>query len=181
MMTVEIIGRKVNLKDSFKEKAERKLGKFARFFSDEAEAHVTVTVEKKRQTVEVTVKDSGFIYRAEAVAEDMLDALDRVCDVLIRQIHKNKTKLERRLRSGAFMSLSEESVGEHKDVTDETEYKIIRSKRFVLRPTPVDEAILRMNMLGHQFYMFQNAETGNINVVYRRQNGDYGLIEPDLE
>ena len=179
-MTVETIGRKVNLKDSFKEKAERKLGKFARFFSDDATAHVTVTVEKKRQTVEVTVKDSGLIYRAEAVAEDMADALDRVCDLLIRQIHKNKTKLERRLRSGAFMSLAEESAEKTKDVVDEAEYKIIRSKRFHLRPIPVDEAILQMNMLGHQFYMFQNAETGNINVVYIRQNGDYGLIEPEL-
>ena len=180
-MTVETIGRKVNLKDSFKEKAERKLGKFARFFSDDAVAHITVTVEKNRQTVEVTVKDSGLIYRAEAVAEDMAEALDRVCDLLIRQIHKNKTKLERRLRSGAFMSLADESAEKHKDVVDETEYKIIRSKRFGLRPIPVDEAVLRMNMLGHQFYMFQNAETGNINVVYRRQNGDYGLIEPEFD
>ena len=179
-MEIITTGRKVTLKDSFKERTQKKLAKFAKFFGDDAVAKVTVTVEKNRQTVEVTVDDKAMVYRAEATEFDMEDALDRVCDVLVRQIHKNKSRLEKRLRSGAFVPAAE-GISDDEPVPaveEETEFRIIRSKKFAMKPLPTDEAILQMNMIGHQFYVFENAQTGDINVVYRRNDGDYGLIEP---
>ena len=180
-MEITITGRKVTVKDDFRAKVQRKIGKFGRYFSDDAEAYVTVTVEKNRQTVEVTVHNNGMIYRAEASAGDMLDALDRVSENLMRQIHKNKTRLEKRLRSGAFREAADEELsgGEMLNLPDEEQsYKILRSKKFPIKPMEAEEAILQMNMLGHQFYMFRNVRTNEINVVYARGAGDYGLIEP---
>ena len=146
--------------------------KLEKFFSDEAEAAVTVTVEKNRQTVEVTVRDAGLVFRAEETAPDMLDAVDSVVDVLVRQIRKHKTRLEKRMRQSAFDDTEPEP---------QAEYEIVRSKRFELRPMDVEEAILQMEMVGHLFYMFRNAQTGLVSVVYRRKDGRYGLIEPDEE
>ena len=146
-MKITITGRKVNLKDSFKERVEKKLIKFERFFDEEAQAFVTVHVESGRQTVEITVRDAGgMFYRADETAEDMLDALEKVCDVLFRQICRNKNRLERRLKKGAFADIED---------SDEDEgFKIIRSKNFEMKPMSVEEAILQMNMLGHMFFLF---------------------------
>lgn len=175
-MTITITGRKVTLKDSFKERVEKKLKKFDRFFDDEAQANVTVTLEKNRQTVEVTIKSSGMIFRAEETQPLMEDALDKVTDALVRQIRKNKTKLEKRLRENAF-----DAINMADEVIEETDFKIVKAKKFPVKPLDVEEAILQMNMLGHEFFMFRNATTGDINVVYRREDGDYGILEPDSE
>lgn len=175
-MTITITGRKVTLKDSFKERVEKKLKKFDRFFDDEAQANVTVTLEKNRQTVEVTIKSSGMIFRAEETQPLMEDALDKVTDALVRQIRKNKTKLEKRLRENAF-----DAINMADEVIEETDFKIVKAKKFPVKPLDVEEAILQMNMLGHEFFMFRNATTGEINVVYRREDGDYGILEPDSE
>jgi len=179
-MNIIITGRKVAVKDSFKERAEKKLAKIAKFFDDSAEAHVTVTVEKNRQTVEVTVKDAGMLFRAEETAMDMLDALDRVGDALVRQIRKNKTRLEKKLRLSSIDDMGA-LPGQSEALVEETDFDVVRVKRFSIKPMDVDEAILQMNMLGHQFYMFKNVDTGDMNVVYRRKFGDYGLIEPHIE
>lgn len=175
-MTITITGRKVALKDSFKERVEKKLKKFDRFFDDKAQANVTVTLEKNRQTVEVTIKSSGMIFRAEETQPLMEDALDKVTDALIRQIRKNKTKLEKRLRANAF-----DAINMADEVVEETDFKIVKAKKFPIKPLDVEEAILQMNMLGHEFFMFRNANTGEINVVYRREDGDYGILEPDVD
>ena len=175
-MKVTITGRKVTIKDSFREYADKKLRKIERFFGDDADVQVTVTVEKGRQTVEVTVKNGATIYRAEETAPAMEDALDRVVDSLIRKIRKNKTRVEKRLRSQAFAGLPEWNEEE-----PEEEFHVVRTKHFSIKPLDVDEAILQMNLSDHQFYMFRNMDTGEINVVYRRKAGDYGLIEPDVE
>lgn len=175
-MTITITGRKVTLKDSFKERVEKKLKKFDRFFDDEAQANVTVTLGKNRQTVEVTIKSSGMIFRAEETQPLMEDALDKVTDALVRQIRKNKTKLEKRLRENAF-----DAINMADEVIEETDFKIVKAKKFPVKPLDVEEAILQMNMLGHEFFMFRNATTGEINVVYRREDGDYGILEPDGE
>lgn len=179
-MKIVITGRKVNLKDNFKERVEKKLAKFDRIFGDDAEANVTVTVEKNRQTVEVTIKKSGMVYRAESTTDEMNDSLDKVIAVLGRQIRKNKSRLEKRLHA---KSISEyiaeyESTGEDEV---EAEYRVVKSKQFPVKPLDIEEAILQMNMIGHQFYMFKNDKTGQINVVYRRKDGHYGLLEPDVE
>ena len=170
-MKTTITGRKVTLKDSFKERVDRKLEKVSRFFSPEAEAAVTVHVEKGRQTVEVTIRDAGMIFRAEETAPDMLDALEKVMDVLIRQIRKNKTRLEKRMKESDF------SILPYDEEPDELPYDVVKSKRFSLKPMSVDEAILQMNLLEHIFFVFLNMDTGLVNVVYRRNDGNYGLIE----
>ncbi len=176
-MKIVITGRKCSPRDSFKERAEKKLAKIDRFFGDEAEAKITVTVEKSSQTVEITVINSGMIFRAQERAENMNDALDRCVDSLVRQIRKNKTKLEKRMRSGAFEDIVDDSVS----IDEEKEYDLVRSKRVALKPQSIDEAILQMNMLGHEFYMFLNDASGLVSVVYRRTDGGYGLLEPDEE
>lgn len=175
-MKMTITGRKVTIKDTFKDRAEKKMAKIERFFGDDAEAHLTVTVEKERQTVEITVKNGNTLYRAEETAPSMELALDSVIDSLIRKIRRNKTKVERRLKSSAF-----DSYPSGPPVEDEGEYKVVRSKKFPIKPIDVDEAILQMNMLGHSFFMFRNVRTSQINVVYCRKDGDYGLIEPDID
>lgn len=171
-MKITVIGRKCTPRDSFKEHAEKKLQKIDRFFGDEASAKVTATVEKTSQTVEITVNNDGLIFRAQTKAENMNEALDDCVDLLIRQIRKNKTKLEKRLRSGAF--------DDYQGLEDEEpEFELVRTKTIPIKPQSVDEAILQMNMLGHKFYMFRNSANDSVAVVYRREDGGYGLIEPE--
>ena len=182
-MKITTTGRKVVLKDSFKALAEKKLKKIGQFFDEDAEAQVTVTVEKNRQTVEVTVRAAGMIFRAEETDFDMEDALERVDDQIIRQIRKNKTRLEKRLRPQGQKPLSfaaglNEDGGE--DVEEE-DIHVSRVKHFAVKPMEPEEAILQMNMLGHQFFMFKNMDTGETNVVYCRHDGEYGLLEPEDE
>lgn len=177
VMLVTVIGKKCTPRDSFKERAEKKLSKIDRFFGEEAEAKVTATVEKSSQTVEVAISHDGMIYRAQAKAPNMNEALDECVDLLIRQIRKNKTKIEKRLRSGAF----DNYVPEEDAVEEEKEFEVVRTKAISLKPLSVDEAILQMNMLGHSFFMFRNAETEDVCVVYQRQDGGYGLLEPSAD
>ena len=175
-MKIVITGRKCSPRESFKERAEKKLAKVERFFGDEAEAKITATVEKSGQTVEITVINNGMIFRAQERAENMNDALDKCVDSLVRQIRKNKTKLEKRMRSAAFDELNDGA-----DVADEKEYDLVRTKHVAVKPQTVDEAILQMNMLGHEFYMFINEATCLVSVVYCRIDGGYGLLEPSAE
>ena len=174
-MNVTISGRKTTVKDSFREKAQRKLSKLDRFFGDQAQALLTVTNEGDRETVEVTIQSGGMFYRAEKTTSDRFDSLDAVADSLFKQIVKNKGKLESRLRPEAFTFSPEEP-----DLPNEEseKYQIVKVKRFPMKPMDVEEAILQMNLLGHTFFMFLNQETEDICLVYRRKNGDYGMIEP---
>ncbi|WP_312643708.1 ribosome hibernation-promoting factor, HPF/YfiA family [Hydrogenoanaerobacterium sp.] len=175
-MNITITARKTTVRDSFKERCEKKLGKLDRFFSDDAKATVVVTNEHERETVEVTIQSQGMFFRCEKTTADRLDSLDAVVDSLFRQIVKNKQKLGKRVRDEAFTS-SEVDLLEQ----DVAEYHVVKIKKFPMKPMAIDEAILQMNMLGHEFYMFRNCEDNEINVVYKRNNGDYGLIEPKIE
>ena len=174
-MKITYTARKVNLKDNFKELCEKKLAKFQKIFSEDAEASVVVTLYKNRQTVEVTVKDNGMVFRAEDTQDEMNDALDKVVDILGRQMRKNKTRLARRLRDNTvdFTVLLPEE-----DIEDEQEFDI-RTKTIPIKPVSVEEAILQMNMLDHDFFVFINDETDETNVVYKRKNNTYGLLEPE--
>lgn len=176
-MRIEYTGRKVNLKDNFKEMTEKKLKKFNKMFSDDAVAHVTVTLEKNRQTVEITIRDGSIICRSEAVCREMNDSLDKVIENLGRQIRKNKTRLEKKLRSAA---LNDFVINEPVEKEDEGElkYDVVKTKSFDLHNMTVEEAILQMNMLDHTFFMFKNGETGDINVVYTRKDGNYAVLSP---
>lgn len=174
-MTITYTARKVTLRDNFKERVEKKLAKFQKIFSDKAEAHVVVTVEKNRQTVEITIRDNKMIYRAESTMSEMNDALDRVVDILMRQIRKNKTRLEKRVKAGSIDALTADMPAQEEP---EEAYQVVRKKQVMLKPINVEEAILEMNMINHDFFMFINAETDEMNVVYRRANGNYGVLEP---
>ena len=174
-MKITIVGRKVNLRDNFKELAEKKLSKFDRIFDEDAEATVTVTVERNRQTVEITIKQRGMIYRAEETTQEMNEALDHVVAALGKQIRRNKTKLERTKKMQPV-----ELTDTYYDELDE-EYQLVRTKRFFVKVMTPEEAILQMNLLGHEFFMFRDDVSGEINVVYRRKDGDYGLLVPDIK
>ncbi len=175
-MKITYTARKVNLKDNFKELCEKKLSKFKKIFSEDAAVSVVVTLYKNRQTVEVTVNDNGMIFRAEDTQDEMNDALDRVVDILGRQLRKNKTRISRMLRDST--SDFSEFVPDE-EVEDEDEFKI-RYKTIPVKPLSVEEAILQMNMLDHDFFVFVNADTEETNVVYKRKKGDYGLLEPEV-
>ncbi|MBQ6569921.1 MAG: ribosome-associated translation inhibitor RaiA [Clostridia bacterium] len=176
-MTINFKARKVNLRDSFKERTEKKLKKFDKFFDENAEATVLVSLERDRQTVEVTINNNGMIYRAEDTTQDMDESLDKVIDLLTRQIRKNKTKLEKRVRDAQAFDAFASLAPDYDDVEEE-DLKIVRVKKFSVKPMDPEEAVLQMNLLGHQFYIFRNVDTGEVNVVYKRKNGDYGLLEP---
>lgn len=175
-MNITIIGRKCNPREDFRSRAEKRLLKVEKLFGEDALAKVTATVEKKYQSVEVTVNKGGMIFRAEERAENMNDALDECVDSLIRQIRKNKTRLEKKLKS---VNLEDFVLPDSDE--DEEDYNLIREKTVALKPQSVEEAILQMNLLGHQFYMFLNSDTGIINVVYGRKDSGYGLIVPDYD
>lgn len=178
-MQINYTARKVNLHDNFKNLVEKKLSKFKNIFSDNARAFVTVKLEKNRQTVEITIKDDAIILRAEDTCREMNEALDEAINNLSRQIRKNKSRLDKKLRS---KGLSEFMVSEPMETDiDEEEFNVIRTKQFMLKPVTVDEAILQMNMLNHNFFVFKNCDNDDmINIVYKRKNGNYGLLEPEV-
>lgn len=175
-MTINMTARNTTIRDSFKKSLQKKLSKLDRFFDDEVVANVTVTHEGGRETVEVTIKSDDLFFRSEKTTSDRLDSLDMVVDALFRQIVKNKSKLQKRMRKTAF-----EAGYENDFIGSEDTYEIVRSKRFNVKPMDVEEAILQMNLIGHSFYMFRNSESNEICVVYKRNDGNYGVLEPEEE
>ncbi len=176
-MKITYTARKVNLRDNFKERVEKKLKKFEKIFSEDAVVNVVVTMNKNNQTVEITIRDNSMVYRAEKTQLEMNDAVDKCIEVLKRQLRKNKAKLEKKLKSGSIDDLFEVPA----ETPDEEEYNLVRTKQIPIKPISVDEAILQMNMVGHKFYMFTNSQTNQINVVYCRDDGAYGLLEPEFD
>lgn len=173
-MKITIVGRKVNLRNNFKELVERKLQKFDRIFDEDAEATVTVTVERNRQTVEITIQQRGMICRAEDTAPEMNEALDHVVAALGRQIRRNKTRLEKAKK----VSPGAEMADVYYDELEE-ELTVARVKRFPVEVMTPEEAVLQMEMLDHQFFLFRDDATGGIHVVYKRKDGGYGLLIPE--
>lgn len=171
-MNVICTGRRVNLKPSFVERAETKLAKLDKFFSEEGQAQVTVTVDKSRQTVEITVRDKGLTVRAEKSADRMEDALDDAVDLLMRRVVKNRKRLGDKITRAVELPVYEEEP-------ETAAYDIIREKRFAMKPCTTEEAIMQMDLLGHNFYMYNCAETGQTQVVYRRADGGYGVLIPE--
>lgn len=173
--------KKVNLPNAVHKYAEKKVGKLDRFFKEDATAAVTFSVEKERNNkVEITIRSSGTIFRVSESTSDMHASIDAAVTTLERQIRKNKTRLEKRLRQGAFeRTVDAEEVSTFApDEPEEGEYHIVRSKTFPIKPMTREEAILQMNLLGHDFFVFRNPEHV-VCIVYRRRNGGYGLLETD--
>lgn len=169
-MKMTISGKQMTVRPSLKELTEKKLAKFDRFFGDDAEAAVSYSCRHDLQYVEITIYYNGTIFRCEEGADTFQNAIDEALESLERQIRKNKTRLEKRLRSGAF-------VPEPGDVEEEEEGEFqIRTKYIPVKPMSVEEAILQMNLLEHQFFVYRDAVTEKPCVVYRRKDGNYGLI-----
>ena len=176
-MNVTIVGRKCTPKDSFKERAELKMKKIDKLFGGEGDAKITCSVNKNNTaTVELTVVHNGMCYRTQATNADMAAALDECVDSMIRKIRKNKTKLSKKIKSGNFEKMVADAAEE-----EEKEYNVVRYKTMAVKPQRVDEAILQMELLGHNFYLFENEETGDLNVVYVRKEGGYGVLEPESD
>ena len=168
--------KKIGLNDSIKEYAEKKISKLDRFFNQEADAFVTFAVEKKnRCVVELTIRAAnGTLFRAQTEDPDgdMRGAIDAAVSFIDRRIRKNKTRLAKNLRAEALTP----TVPAEFDVAEDVEFNVVRTKNFAVEPMSIDEAILQMNLLDHNFYVFRNKDTEKICVVYQRNNGGYGLI-----
>ena len=176
-MKIQINEKKVNLPESVHNYATKKVTKLDRYFRDDAEAFVAFSVEKNRNKVELTVHASSIFFRASESTSDMYASIDAAVSDIERQIRKNKTRLARRIRQDAFVR-SAEVTSFVPETEDTEEYKLIRIKEFPMKPMTRDEAILQMNLLGHNFFAFRDQDAdGLFAVVYRRNDGDYGLIE----
>ena len=171
--------KKVNIPNYIHNYAEKKVGKLDRYFKEDATAAITFSIEKDRNQVEVTIRSSGTIFRVSESSSDMRASIDAAVASLERQFRKNKSRLEKRLRQGAFeRTIDEAEVASFvPDGPEEGEYRIVRTKTFPIKPMTQEEAILQMNLLGHSFFAFRNEDAdGSFAVVYRRNDGDYGII-----
>ena len=176
-MRFQFIEKKLDISEALKEYTQKKLGKLEKYFKNEADAQVRFYLEGGRRMLEVTVSSEGLHYRSKIKEEDMYTAIDSSVAAIERQIHKNKTRLEKRLRQGAFEREIPVSAVDSA-IDEEMEFPIVRTKKFDLKPMTTEEAILQMNLLGHEFFVFKNfARGGGFAVVYRRHDGGYGLIE----
>ena len=175
-MKTTISAKKMQVPQNFTESAEQRIDtRLGKFFGDEADAKIVLSEVKNKIVLELTVKYNSMIFRSQRSAEDKNVALDDAIDKIIRQIRKNKTRIEKKLKDTAFKEAFAEPVEEVPD------FEVIRHKKFKMRPMSVDEAILQMNLLDHEFFMFTDADTGLINVVYKRDDGNYAVLEPDME
>lgn len=171
-----ISGKNLDVTDGLKTAIQDKLGKLERYFTPETEVHVTLSVEKERQKIEVTIPVKGNIIRSEQVSSDMYVSIDLVEEVIERQLRKYKTKIvNKQQEAGNFQKTFMED-----DFLEEEEVNIIRTKRFGIKPMYPEDACVQMELLGHNFFVFRNAETEEVNVVYKRKGNTYGLIEPEF-
>ena len=176
-MKTTIVGKQMNVSEDLKELVTKKLSKFDKFFREGAEAFVTFNRRHGEECLEVTISANGTLFRAEKKSETFRNALDECIESIERQIRKNKTRLEKRLREGAFEPAEGETPAP--DVEEEREL-IIRTKSFRIKPMTPEDAVLQMNLLGHEFFVFIDSVTENTCVVYRRHDGNYGLIVPEV-
>ena len=174
--------KKMDSSEDLRAYAEKKIGKLDRFFKNEAEAFVTFSLERGRFRAEITIHNNGTYYRASELTQDMYASVDSGVAAIERQIRRNKTRLEKRLREGALEREVVPAYVSAEDTGDDEDFKIVRSKRFSIKPMSAEEAILQMNLLGHEFFVFRNMDAEDaIAVVYKRKQGGYGLICDDGE
>lgn len=175
-MNIIISGRNIELTDGLKNAVNEKIGKLSHYFTPSTEIHVTLSVEKERQKIEVTIPVKGNIIRSEQVSNDMYVSIDLVEEVIERQLRKYRRKIVDKHQGGG--NLQKEYITEENYAEDEG-VKIVRTKKFDVKPMYPEDACVQMELLGHNFFVFNNAETDTINVVYKRRDNSYGLIEPE--
>lgn len=176
-MKFNIIGRKITVNEKNSEYIKKKIGKLDKFFKSEPDARIVIGTVKDKEYIEATIYSDGIIFRAEVTDVDVFTATDKVIDLIERQIRKNKTKLEKKTRREAFDDVMLLSGDDYSDGEDVSEFKIVKRKRFQVKPMSAEEAVLQMNLLGHNFFVFKNQDTDEMNVVYKRKDGDYAIIE----
>lgn len=177
-MRITFIEKKVEISDVLKDYAEKKIVKLDRYFRGDADAVIIFGIERGRHTAEITVHSDNTYFRASERTSDMYASIDSAIDSIVRQIHKNKTRLSKRLRKEAFDKSF--AAADMLDVEEEKEFSIVRTKHFAIKPMLPEEAILQMNLLNHKFFVFKNlANEDAFAVVYQRDDGGYGLIEED--
>ena len=178
-MRFTITGKNIEVTEGLRSAVQEKIGKLDKYFGTEVEVVVTLSVEKERQKIEVTIPIKGSIIRAEEVSNDMYVSIDLVEEIIERQLKKYKNKIIDSKQSAPHEFSTYYVDNDY--VEDEPEIKIVRSKRFGVKPMSAEEACIQMELLQHNFYVFFNADTEEVNVVYKRKNNTYGLIEPELD
>ena len=173
-MKTTILLRQVTIGDDVRALIEKKINKLDKFFLENAEAYVTLSKKREKEFLELTITAAGSLFRSEVEGPSFCHAIDSALNVIERQIRKNKTRLEKRLREGAF--LDDGALEPAEIVEEEVEFKI-RKKSFDLKPMTTEEAIMQMNLLSHEFFVYEDQDSGLVNVVYKRKDGAYGLIE----
>lgn len=173
-MKTTILLRQVTIGDDVRALIEKKINKLDKFFLENAEAYVTLSKKREKEFLELTITAAGSLFRSEVEGPSFCHAIDTALNVIERQIRKNKTRLEKRLREGAFLDGGALEPAEI--VEEEVEFKI-RKKSFNLKPMTTEEAIMQMNLLSHEFFVYEDQDSGLVNVVYKRKDGAYGLIE----
>lgn len=175
-MKLNFTGKNMEVTEALKDVTDKKFGKLEKYFQENIEGDVVFSTEKNRQIIEVTINLPGTILRAEEASDDMYAAIDKSVDVLERQIRKHKTKLQRRYNNGETIRFENVMPLEEEDDRP----KVVKVKRFDMKPMSVEEAILQMELLRHNFFVFMNADSDDLNVLYKRKDGNYGLIEPEF-
>ena len=170
-----ISGKNIDITEGLKSAIEDKIGKLEKYFTPDTEVHVTLSVEKERKKIEVTIPVKGTVIRSEQVSNDMYVSIDLVEEIIERQLKKYKNKLIEKQQNKDYFR--QEFI--EKDFVDEEEIQIVRSKKFDIKPMYAEDACIQMELTGHNFFVFVNAETGQVNVVYKRKGNTYGLIEPE--
>ncbi|MCI9006286.1 MAG: ribosome-associated translation inhibitor RaiA [Lachnospiraceae bacterium] len=178
-MRIIISGKNIDITDGLRQAVEDKLSKLERYFTPETDVIVTLSIEKERQKIEVTIPVKGNIIRSEQVSNDMYVSIDLVEEVIERQLKKYKNKIiDQKQSAPSLQNFQKEYI--EKEIEDDEDVKIIRTKRFGMKPMYPEDACVQMELLGHNFFVFQNAETEEVNVVYKRKGNTYGLIEPEF-
>jgi putative sigma-54 modulation protein len=177
IMRITITGRNIELTEGLKSAVEERLSKLEKFFAPDTDVFVTLSVEKERQKIEVTIPIKGHIIRSEQVSSDMYVSIDLVEEVIERQLKKYRTRLTSKKMNVADKFNAAFVEGDADE--DDEEVKIVRTKRFGMKPMYPEDACVQMELTGHDFFVFRNAETDEVNVVYKRKGNTYGLIEPE--
>lgn len=176
-MKFTIIGRKTEVPNKVRDYAEKKLSKLEKFFREEANTRVVFGTIKDNDYIEVSISASGMIYRAEVTEVDFMTATDKAVDIIERQIRKNKTRLEKKIKKDALADKIMINGYNFDEPEDIQEFDIVKTKRFIVKPMSIEEAILQMNLLGHSFFIFKNTTTNEMNIVYKRNDKKYAVIE----
>lgn len=181
-MAIAVRGKNIEITPALRDYVAKRVGKVTKYFDGASMGEITaiLTVNKGRHIVEVTVPINGILLRGEEATTDMYASIDLVIEKLEKQIEKYKTKLARKLKSGSFKTELIPASTVVVPAVSEDEFSIVKTKRFAVKPMNADEAVMQMNLINHDFFVFMNSDTEEVNVVYRRRDGQYGLIEPEF-